>query len=115
MNKKIIVIFILIMICLQLFVIGKPSDFDDVFFKYIKKKDIYAILIGSIISNLFNSNISSISENIIIPYLSILFNIDLTKPIVINKIKIKTKEIIKSLINLLLGSSLIVFILICYQ
>lgn len=108
-NKtKIVVILSLIIIIINLFISGAPTNIDDHFINFLKKKDIYAVLIGTLISNIISKNLNTISENIFLPYISLISNTDLTKPIKYNGVVFNTKKIISSLIGFLVSGLFIV-------
>ena len=77
-----------------------------------KKKDIIAVLIGSLISNIFANNINAISDSFILPIISVFLKIDLSKSIKINGIKFNTKKITSSFINLVVS---VIFITIVFS
>lgn len=97
-NKSHLVIIIsLLIIIITLFMKGAPTNIDDHFVEFLKKKDIYAVLIGTLISNAISKNLDSFCNNLIVPYLSILYNTDLSKPVKYRGIAFNTKKIISSL------------------
>ena len=96
-KSHIIIIISLIIVIITLFMKGAPTKIDDHFIEFLKKKDIYAVLVGTLISNAISKNLDVFCNNVIVPYLSILFNTDLTKPIKYQGIAINTKKIISSL------------------
>ena len=57
-NIKIIITGVIVFITLVLLVRGGPTNVDEEFDKYLTKKDIGAVLIGTLISNIFADNIS---------------------------------------------------------
>jgi hypothetical protein len=108
-NKtKIVVILSLIIIIINLFISGAPTNIDDHFINFLKKKDIYTVLIGTLISNIIAKNLNTISENLFLPYISLISNTDLTKPIKYNGVVFNTKKIISSLIGFLVSGLFIV-------
>lgn len=112
-EKKILFITIsVILITYLLVVYGGPTNLDDHFNSFLKKKDIIAVLIGGLISNIFVNNINAISDSFILPIMSVFFKIDLSKSIKINGIKFNTKKIISSFINLVVS---VIFITIVFS
>ena len=112
-EKKILFITIsVILITYLLVVYGGPTNLDDHFNSFLKKKDIIAVLIGGLISNIFVNNINAISDSFILPIMSVFFKIDLSKAIKINGIKFNTKKIISSFINLVVS---VIFITIIFS
>ena len=112
-EKKILFITIsVILITYLLVVYGGPTNLDDHFNNFLKKKDIIAILIGGLISNIFVNNINAISDSFILPIMSVFLKIDLSKSIKINGIKFNTKKIISSFINLVVS---VIFITIVFS
>lgn len=112
-EKKILFITIsVIFITYLLVVYGGPTNLDDHFNSFLKKKDIIAVLIGGLISNIFVNNINAISDSFILPIMSVFFKINLSKSIKINGIKFNTKKIISSFINLVVS---VIFITIVFS
>ena len=112
-EKKILFITIsVILITYLLVVYGGPTNLDDHFNSFLKKKDIIAVLIGGLISNIFVNNINAISDSFILPIMSVFLKIDLSKSIKINGIKFNTKKIISSFINLVVS---VIFITIVFS
>lgn len=112
-EKKILFITIsVILITYLLVVYGGPTNLDDHFNSFLKKKDIIAVLIGGLISNIFVNNINAISDSFILPIMSVFFKIDLSKSLKINGIKFNTKKIISSFINLVVS---VIFITIVFS
>lgn len=112
-EKKILFITIsVILITYLLVVYGGPTNLDDHFNSFLKKKDIIAVLIGSLISNIFANNINAISDSFILPIISVFLKIDLSKSIKINGIKFNTKKITSSFINLVVS---VIFITIVFS
>lgn len=112
-EKKILFITIsVILITYLLVVYGGPTNLDDHFNSFLKKKDIIAVLIGGLISNIFVNNINVISDSFILPIMSVFFKIDLSKSLKINGIKFNTKKIISSFINLVVS---VIFITIVFS
>ena len=110
-DKRKIMLLLVVIIIISFFLLkGPPTDIDDKFMKFLYKKDIIPVLIGTLISNIFTSNISSATETIVIPTLSLLLKTDLNKPINFNGISFNTKKIISSLINLLVSVFTIVIV-----
>ena len=97
-NKSHIAIIIgLIIIIINLFMNGAPTKIDDHFLEFLKKKDIYSVLVGTLISNAISKNLDVFCNNFIVPYLSVMFNTDFSKQIIYNGVKFNTKKIISSL------------------
>lgn len=110
-EKKILFITIsVILITYLLVVYGGPTNLDDHFNSFLKKKDIIAVLIGGLISNIFVNNINAISDSFILPIMSVFLKIDLSKAIKINGIKFNTKKIISSFINLVVSVTFITIV-----
>lgn len=107
---KIITILIISIINVLLLFRGPPTKIDDYFEQFLKKKDIYVVLIGTLISNIFTNNISAFTNNIIIPSLSVMLKTDLNKPIKYNNITFNINKVISSLINLLISAFIIIII-----
>ena len=107
---KIITILIISIINVLLLFRGPPTKIDDYFEQFLKKKDIYVVLIGTLISNIFTNNINEFTNNIIIPSLSVMLKTDLNKPIKYNNITFNINKVISSLINLLISAFIIIII-----
>ena len=101
-NLKIVVSVSLFALLLVLLLKGGPSDIDDKFKEFITKKDIAGVLVGTIVSNIFSDNITTISEGLILPMLSNVLKVDLTKPIEYKGYKFETNKLISNFIKLLL-------------
>lgn len=112
-EKKILFITLSVVFTTYLLVVyGGPTKLDDHFISFLRKKDIVAVLIGSLISNIFANNINAITDSFILPIISLFLNIDLSKSIKINGIKFNTKKIISSFINLVVS---VLFIIIVFS
>jgi large-conductance mechanosensitive channel len=112
-EKKILFITLSVIFTTYLLLVyGGPTKLDDHFISFLKKKDIVAVLIGSLISNIFSKNINAIADSFILPIISVFLNIDLSKSIKINGIEFNTKKIISSFINLVVS---VMFIIIVFS
>lgn len=112
-EKKILFITLSVIFTTYLLLVyGGPTKLDDNFISFLKKKDIVAVLIGSLISNIFSKNINAITDSFILPIISVFLNIDLSKSIKINGIEFNTKKIISSFINLVVS---VMFIIIVFS
>lgn len=112
-EKKILFITLSVVFTTYLLVVyGGPTKLDDHFISFLRKKDIVAVLIGSLISNIFANNINTLTDSFILPIISVFLNIDLSKSIKINGIKFNTKKIISSFINLIVS---VIFIIIVFS
>jgi len=109
-NLKLIITVIVVFVVFLLLIKGGPTNIDDEFRKYLSKKDIGAVLIGTLISNMFADNISTISENLILPLISRYLKVDLSKEIKLDGIKFNTNKIIISFIKLLVTVFVIIIV-----
>jgi len=107
---KVTTIIVISLLSMILLVRGTPTKIDDYFEQFLKEKDIYVVLIGTLISNMFTNNVQAITNNMIIPGLSLILKTDLNKPILYNGIKFNIDKIISSLINLIISVLIIIII-----
>jgi hypothetical protein len=114
-NKKLLISISIATLSIFLLLHGGPTSIDDKFNEFLKRKDILAVLIGTLISNAFATNITVIVENLLIPFLSLIFKIDLTKSIKINGIIFETNKIISAFSTLIVSAITIIILFPKFQ